>query len=62
MTGTAPPQGTHPEGEHGTRVMLLGVGTIHTGSGRELASPDRNVIRKDIRCTEYLSRQWFVIA
>lgn len=34
MTGTAPPQGTHPEGEHGTRVMSLGVGTIRTGSGK----------------------------
>ncbi|MET7497636.1 hypothetical protein [Streptomyces sp900116325] len=62
MTGTAPPQGTHPEGEHGTRVMSLGVGTIRTGSGRNLASPDRNVLRKDIWCTEYLLHQWFVIA
>lgn len=34
MTGTAPPQGTHPEGEPGTRVMSLGVGTIRTGSGK----------------------------
>lgn len=49
MTGTAPPQGTHPEGEHGTRVMPLDVGTIRTGSGRDLASPDRNALRKDIR-------------
>lgn len=62
MTGTAPPQGTHPEGEHGTQVMSLGVGTIRTGSGRNLASPDRNVLRKDIRRTEYLLHQWFVIA
>lgn len=62
MTGTAPPQGTHPEGEHDTRVMPLGVGTIRTGSGRDLASPDRNALRKDILCTEYLPHQWFVIA
>lgn len=62
MTGTAPPQGTHPRSEYGARVMPLGVGTIHTGSGRDLASPDRNVLRKDIRCTEYVPHQWFVIA
>lgn len=34
MTGAAPPQGAHPEGAHGTRVMSLGVGTIRTGSGK----------------------------
>lgn len=62
MTGTAPPQGTHPEGEHDTRVMPLGAGTIRTGSGRDLASPDRNVLRKDILCTEYFHASGLVIA
>lgn len=59
MTGTAP---LRSHTEHGTRVMSLGVGTIRTGSERDLMSPDRNVLRKDNHCTEYSPHRWFVIA